>query len=249
MKEARHRRTFVIPWLVSGKVSSGVYQVVGNGCDRRRDSLWGKGGVFYLRLYSGYLTVDILNIHQTLNLDMVHFALWHCCFAVAKSCHVQLFEIPQTTAYQASLSLTISQNCPSYLHWMGEAIQPSHRLLPSSPSAFNLCQHQGLPMSQFFASGGQSIGASASASVPPKSIQSWFPLRLTGLIFLLSKGFSRVFSSTTIQKHQFFGTLSFYCPALTTIHDHWKDHILDYMDVCQQSDTFALWHYASIRKN
>ena len=75
MKEARHRRTFVIPWLVSRKVSSGVYQVVGNGCDRRRDSLWGKGGVFYLHLYSGYLTVDILNIHQTLNLDMVHFAL------------------------------------------------------------------------------------------------------------------------------------------------------------------------------
>ena len=59
MKEARHR-TFVIPWLVSPKVSSGVHQAVGNGCDRPRGSLWGKGGVFYLHLCSGYLTVDVL---------------------------------------------------------------------------------------------------------------------------------------------------------------------------------------------
>ena len=58
------------------------------------------------------------------------------------------------------------------------------------------------PMSQFFSSGGQSIGVSVSAL--PSNIQAWFPLGLTGLIFLLSKGFSRVFSSTTVQKHQFF---------------------------------------------
>ena len=61
------------------------------------------------------------------------------------------------------------------------------------------------PMSQFFASGGQSIGASASASVLPMYIQGWFPLGLTGLISLLSKGLSRVFSSTTVQRHQKFG--------------------------------------------
>ena len=62
------------------------------------------------------------------------------------------------------------------------------------------------PMSQFFPSGGQSIGASASASVLPMNIQGWSPLVLTILISLLSKGLSRVFSSTTVQKHQFFGT-------------------------------------------
>ena len=56
-------------------------------------------------------------------------------------------------------------------------------------------------MSQFFASGGQSIGASASASVPPMNIQDWFPLELIGLIPLQSKGLSRVFSNTTVQKH------------------------------------------------
>ena len=63
-------------------------------------------------------------------------------------------------------------------------------------------------MSQFLVSGNQSIGASAVASDLPMNIRSWFPLGLTGLISLLSKGLSRVFSSTTIQKHKFFGTLS-----------------------------------------
>ena len=61
-------------------------------------------------------------------------------------------------------------------------------------------------MSQFFTSGGQSIGVSASALVLPMNIQDWFPLGLTGWISLQSKGLSRVFSNTTVQKHQFFGT-------------------------------------------
>ena len=62
------------------------------------------------------------------------------------------------------------------------------------------------PMNQFFASGGQNIGVSASTLVLPMNIQNWFLLRLTGLISLQSKGLSRVFSNTTVQKHQFFGT-------------------------------------------
>ena len=82
-------------------------------------------------------------------------------------------------------------------------------------------------MSQFFTSGGQNIGVSASASVLPMNIQGWFPLGLTGMISLLSRGLSRVFSSTTLQKHQFFSTqLSLY-PTLTSIHDYWKNHSLD----------------------
>ena len=71
-----------------------------------------------------------------------------------------------------------------------------------SPFPFNLSQHQCFPMSRLFTSGSQSIGASASGSVLPMNIRGWFPLGLTSL---LSKGFSRVFSSTTVQKHQFFG--------------------------------------------
>ena len=71
------------------------------------------------------------------------------------------------------------------------------------------------PMSQLFTSGGQSIGISVSASVLPVNIQDWFPLRLTGWISLQFKGLSRVFSNTTVQKHQFFGVQLFYSPTLT----------------------------------
>ena len=86
-------------------------------------------------------------------------------------------------------------------------IKPSHPLYcPCSPAS-NLFQYQGLfLMIQFSASGGQMIGVSASASVLPKPIQYWLPLGVTGLISLQSKGLSRVFSNTTVQKHQFFGT-------------------------------------------
>ena len=102
--------------------------------------------------------------------------------------------------------------CPSlilefpqiHVHWVSEAIE-SHPLLPFSPLALNLSQYQGSStMSQLFSTGGQSIGSSASTSVLPVNIQSWFLLRLIGLISLLSKGLSRVFSSITIEKHQFF---------------------------------------------
>ena len=86
-----------------------------------------------------------------------------------------------------------------------------HPTISSSVVPFSSCLQffpasRYFPMSQLFASGDQTIGASASASVLPMNIQDWFPLGLTGLISLLSKGLSRVFSNTTVQKHQFFGT-------------------------------------------
>ena len=95
----------------------------------------------------------------------------------------------------------------------GDAIQLS---ISSSVIPFSSCLQSfpasgSFPMSQFFTSGGQSIRASASASVLPMNIQVWLPLGLTGLISLHSKELSKVFSSTTVQKHQFFGTqLSLY---------------------------------------
>ena len=71
----------------------------------------------------------------------------------------------------------------THVHWVSDTIQPSHPLSSPSPPAFNLSQHQGLfPISQFFASGSQSIGVSASASVLPMNIQDWFPLEWTGWI-------------------------------------------------------------------
>ena len=81
------------------------------------------------------------------------------------------------------------------------------------------------PMSQFFASGGQSIGVSASASVLPVNIQDWFPLGWPSWVSLQPKGLSRLFSNTTVQKHQFFSFL--YSPTLTSIHDYWKNHSFD----------------------
>ena len=92
----------------------------------------------------------------------------------------------------------------THVHWVSDVIQPSQPLLPSPPQSFPASGS--FPMNQLFASGDQSTGASASASVLPMNSQGWFPLGLTSLISLLSKELSRVFSSTTIQKHQFFGT-------------------------------------------
>ena len=102
---------------------------------------------------------------------------------------------------------TYSNSCPSP-RWC-------HPTISSSVIPFSYLQSfwaSGfLPVTQFFASGGQSIGVSASASLLPMNSQDWFPLGLTGWISLLSKGLSRVFSNTTVEKHQFFGTqLSLY---------------------------------------
>ena len=96
----------------------------------------------------------------------------------------------------------------THIHWVSDAIQPSH---PVSSVPFSSCL-QFFPasgsflMSQFFTSGGHSIGVSASASVLPTNIQDWFLLEWTGWISLQSKGLSRVFFITRVQKHQFLGS-------------------------------------------
>ena len=93
-----------------------------------------------------------------------------------------------------------------HVHQVGDAIQTPHPLASPLLPLQSFPASGSFPMSQFFASGGQSIGAaaSASASVLPMNIQDWFSLGLTGLISLPSKGLSRVFSNTTVQKPQFF---------------------------------------------
>ena len=89
----------------------------------------------------------------------------------------------------------------AHVQWVSDAIQPSHSLSSPSPALNFFPVSESFSVSWLFASDGQSIGASASASVLPVSIQGWFPLGLTGLISLQSKGLSRVFSIPTIQKH------------------------------------------------
>ena len=135
----------------------------------------------------------------------------------------------------------------THVHWVGDAIQPSHPLSSPSPPAFNLSQHWVFfTMSQFFTSGGQSIGVSVSASVLPVSIQDWFPLGWTGLISLQSKGLSRVFSNTTVQSISSLALSFLYSPTLTSIRDYWKNHNFDWMDLCWQSNVFAFWYAVKV---
>ena len=95
-----------------------------------------------------------------------------------------------------------SNSCP-WSRWCHPTISSS--VIPFFSRLQSFLASVSFPMSQFFASGGQSIGVSASASVLPMNIQDWFPLGWTGWISLQSKGLSKVFSNTTVQKHQFFG--------------------------------------------
>ena len=132
-----------------------------------------------------------------------------CCSSITKSfltlCHpmnCSMLTFPVLHYFPAFTQI--------HVHWVGDAIQLSHScIFPFSSHLQSFPASGSFPMSQLFASGGQSIGASASASVLPMSIQGWFPLGLTGLVSLQSKGLPRVFSSTTVQKHQFFDAQPF----------------------------------------
>ena len=120
---------------------------------------------------------------------------------------VQLFTIPWISACQDSLSIT---NSRSSLKLMSiESVMPSSHLILCRPLFLlppTLPASESFPMSQLFTWCGQSTGVSALASFLPKKSQGWFPLEWTGWISLQSKWLSRVFSNTTVQKHQFFGT-------------------------------------------
>ena len=106
----------------------------------------------------------------------------------------------------------LPESAQIHVHWVGDDIQLSH--ISSSVVPFSSCLQSfpasgSFPMSQLFTSGDQGIGVSASASVLPVNIQDWSPLGWTGLMSLLSKGLSKVFSNTSVQKHQFFGAQPF----------------------------------------
>ena len=142
---------------------------------------------------------------------------------------------------QAFLSFTISWSLLTLMSI--ESV--CHSTVSSSVVPFSSCPQSfpgsgSFPVSQLYASGSQSIGVSASASVLPMNIQGWFPLGLTGLVSLLSRRLSRVLSSITVQKHQFSGAK----PSLwSRSHIHtWllENCIFDYMDLCQQDDVSAL---------
>ena len=120
---------------------------------------------------------------------------------------VRLFATPRIAARHASLSITDSQSLPKLMSI--ELVMPSNHLILCHhllllPSIFPIIRVFSFPSSQFFTSSGQSTGVSASALVLPMNIQDWCPLGWTGWISFQSKGLSRFFSNTTVQKHQFF---------------------------------------------
>ena len=150
-----------------------------------------------------------------------------CCCSVTQSCPTLCDPMDGSTP-----GLPVPHHLPEFaqvhLHCIGDAVQPSHPLMPSSHSTLNLSQHQGLfcwvnslyQMTKI-------LEFQFQHPVFPMSIQGWFPLRLTGLISLLSKGFSRVFSSTTAWKHQFFSAQPSHMVQVS--HPHmWKNHCFDY---------------------
>ena len=130
-----------------------------------------------------------------------------------------------------------SNSCP--LSWW---CHPTilYSVIPFSSCPQSFAASESFPMSQFFTSGGQSIGTSTSASALPINIQGWFPLGLNGLISLMSKETLH----EPLQHHsprasvlQALGLL--YGPTVTSVYDSWRNHNFEYMDLCQQSDVFA----------
>ena len=135
----------------------------------------------------------------------------------------------------------IHSNSRPSSRWCHPAISSS--VIPFSSCPQSLPVSESFPMSQLFAWGGQSTGVSASASVLPVTTQNWSPLGWTGWISLQSKGLSRVFSNTTVQKHQFFGTQ---LSSESNSHTHtWplENHSLDWTDLCWQSNV-SVFQYA-----
>ena len=147
---------------------------------------------------------NLMNIYLYLYVYMsIYIYIFIKFSSVAQSCPTVCDPINRSTP-GLPLHHQLPEFTQTHVHWIGDAIQPSHPLSSPSPPALNLSQHH-FQMSQLSASGGQSVGVSALASVLPINTQDWSPLGWTGWISLQSKGHARVFSNTTVQKHQFFG--------------------------------------------
>ena len=171
----------------------------------------------------------------------------HCC-SVATSGPILCNAVDCSTQKLPVLHHLLEMECPSPTLGVHANSCPLsqwwHPTISSSVTPFSSFQSfpasGSFPMSWLFTSGSQNIGASASASVLPMNIQDCFPSRLTGVLSLLNKGLSRVFSTTVFELSINSSVLSFlYGPALTPVHDYWKNHSLNYTDLCRQGDVSA----------
>ena len=154
---------------------------------------------------------------------------WKLCCSLTKSrltlCDsLQPFGLQHARLPCPPLSPRVCSNSCPLTRWCHPIISSSVAPFSSCPQSFP--ESGSFPVSLCFASGGQSIGASASPSVLPMNIQGWFPLGLTGLISSLSQGLSRVFSSTKLEKMNFLVLSHLYRLTLTSICGYWKNHYL-----------------------
>ena len=154
----------------------------------------------------------------------------------------------RTAACQTSLSDTVSRNMLKLMSI--ESVIPS---ISYSVVCFSSCLQSfpasgSFPVSQLFASGSPSIGALASTSFPPVNIQGWFPLGLIDWFDLLTVQGTLIESSPALQ-FESINSLALsllYGPTITSVHDYWKNHSFDYMDLCSQSDIAALICYLDL---
>ena len=186
---------------------------------------------------------DAKCLYKQCNISASDFSssiIWNEFSSIQFLSHVWLLVTPWIATRQASLSITNSHGLLKLMSikW----VMPSNHLilccpLLPLPSIFHnnssclqsFSASGSFLRSQFFTSGGQNIGA--SASILPINIQDWFPLGLTGLISLLSKGLPRVFYSTTVKSINSFMLSFLYGPILKSKHDYWKNHRFEYMDL------------------
>ena len=163
----------------------------------------------------------------------------HCCLVTQLCLTLRPHGLQHSRLPYPLLSPGVCSNSCLLSWWCHPTILPS--VIPFSSCLQPFPTSGSFPMSRLFTSGGQSTGASASASVLPMNSQGWFPLGLTGLISLMSKGVWCL--KTLLQHHSSKASIlrhsAFLVVQLTSVHDYWKNHRFDYADICWQSDVSA----------
>ena len=179
-------------------------------------------------------------LYSSIHIEDYEFSSKYCCFCcwVANSC-LTLWIPTDRSMPGFPIPHHHSEFAQVHNHGVGDAIQPSHPLLPSSASASvfhsiwvfsnELAVHTRWPK----------YWASALASVLPKSIQNWFPLGLSDLNFLFPKDSQESSPTPQFKSINYLALCLLYGPTLIAVRDYWKDHSLNYTDPCQQRDIFA----------
>ena len=165
------------------------------------------------------------------NLDGKIAQFFICCYSVTKLGPTLCDPMDCSTPGFPVLHY-LPEFAQTHVHRVSDVFQPFHPLLPPFPPPSIFPSIRVFSNELALRIRWQSIGASASTSVFPMNIQGWFPLGLSGLISLLFKGLSRVFSSTTIQKHQFFDAQPSLRFTSHNLHDYFKNHSFDNADLC-----------------